>query len=54
MKNFSSSKVDLIEKVPYWKQITISNEGKVEIYFSEEFVIPANATLNVDSAVLNL
>jgi hypothetical protein len=32
----------------------ISNEGKVEIYFSENLVIPANATTYVDNDVLNL
>jgi hypothetical protein len=44
MQKKSSAKVDLNSKVPYWKQITISNEGKVKIYFSEELVIPANFT----------
>jgi hypothetical protein len=34
--------------------MTISNEGKVQIYFSEDLVIPPEATLNVDSAVLKL
>jgi hypothetical protein len=34
--------------------MTISNEGKVQIYFSEELVIPTNATLEVNRTVLKL
>jgi hypothetical protein len=30
-------------KVPYWKRMTISDEGEVQIYFSEELEIPTNA-----------
>jgi hypothetical protein len=34
--------------------MTISNEGKVQIYFSEDLVIPTNATFKVNSNVLKL
>jgi hypothetical protein len=32
----------------------ISNEGKVQVYFSENLVIPTDATLNINSTVLKL
>jgi hypothetical protein len=34
--------------------MTISNEGKIMIFFSELLVIPANATLNINSSVLKI
>jgi hypothetical protein len=34
--------------------MTTSNNGIVKIYFSETLVIPANATINIDKAVLNI
>jgi hypothetical protein len=54
MQNISSENVDFNAKVPYWKFMSISNEGKVQIKFSEELIIPANAALNVNKTVLKL
>jgi hypothetical protein len=34
--------------------MSISNEGKVTIYFSEELIIPANASFKVTNSVLKL
>jgi hypothetical protein len=45
---------DLNTKVPHWKRMKISNYGKVKISFSEDIIIPTNATFKVNSAVLKL
>jgi hypothetical protein len=34
--------------------MTISNYGKVQIYFSEELKIPPKASLEINSSVLKL
>ncbi len=34
--------------------MTISDEGKVQIIFSEELIIPTNASLKVDSTIIKL
>jgi hypothetical protein len=34
--------------------MTINNEGKVKILFSEDLVVPTNPTSNVDNTVLKL